>query len=759
MASNDNTNPGTQGDQVISGTTGADTLTGALGSDQIDGGAGADVLSGDNAVDGTWHYQAFNYNFSSADGQAFVIENGTLIGSGYVSDFNEGGLTNSLRGTTGNPSDFGVIYTSTLNTVQGGTYRLNLTSDDGSAIQIFDSSGNALSFSNQTGGTLDYLNNDFHQASTTRWGDVVLDPNETYTIQIRYWENAGQDNLSATISGPDTGGAAESLLTSNMIGPAVDPEYSVTGTPAGVAGNDTIDGGAGNDTITGDGGDDSLSGGADNDVLYGDSPQGATLITEERFEGLDVGTWSNPGTNTTPGPDGFLGQFGAGETTTNSYALDQSQDYAIVEFDALLLDSWDGEQFIITLNGQDVAVSHTFNQPFADQTQTVVIGGSTYTIDFTNDGQTDTFGAGGFNDLNLGVRITIDQPPATLDIGFRSTTDQNIGDESFGIDNFTIIGTNNPADTFDTATFGSTGSGNDTLDGGAGDDQLTGGAGNDTFVYQPGGGNDTITDFGTGESGSISDGNQLNNDFIDLSQYYNSLNAVRADLADDGILNQSQGVGAGRTALGGTITLEGVDAADLTLDNTNVACFTAGTRIETVDGPVPVEALRRGTRLRTASEIDRPVRAVLRREVDGSGQFAPVCIAAGVLGNARDLIVSPAHRMLLSGWQAEMFCGAPEVLVSASGLERGDLVYRVPCARVAYFHILLDRHEIIYAEGAPTESYHLSSEDAEAVQAGEAIPVASEIAALFPELLQCASRPARPIVKGFEARALASGLG
>ena len=52
MATNDNTNPGTEGDQVINGTTGADTLTGALGADTITGGSGDDVLSGDGPVEG-----------------------------------------------------------------------------------------------------------------------------------------------------------------------------------------------------------------------------------------------------------------------------------------------------------------------------------------------------------------------------------------------------------------------------------------------------------------------------------------------------------------------------------------------------------------------------------------------------------------------------------------------------------------------------------------------------------------------------------
>ena len=101
MATNDNTNPGTEGNQVISGTTGTDTLTGAFGSDTINGGNGADVLSGDGPVQGAWHFETFDYDFSSAAGQAFDIENGVRTGSGYVSDFNEGGLTNTVRGTPG----------------------------------------------------------------------------------------------------------------------------------------------------------------------------------------------------------------------------------------------------------------------------------------------------------------------------------------------------------------------------------------------------------------------------------------------------------------------------------------------------------------------------------------------------------------------------------------------------------------------------------------------------------------------------------
>ena len=49
----------------------------------------------------------------------------------------------------------------------------------------------------------------------------------------------------------------------------------------------------------------------------------------------------------------------------------------------------------------------------------------------------------------------------------------------------------------------------------------------------------TITDFNAGNTGTLDDGNTANNDFIDLSGYYDNLSELYADQADDGILNQS----------------------------------------------------------------------------------------------------------------------------------------------------------------------------------------------------------------------------
>ncbi|MEP3786732.1 Hint domain-containing protein [Ascidiaceihabitans sp.] len=253
--------------------------------------------------------------------------------------------------------------------------------------------------------------------------------------------------------------------------------------------------------------------------------------------------------------------------------------------------------------------------------------------------------------------------------------------------------------------------GDDSIDGGAGDDVLTGGAGDDVFVYNPGDGNDTITDFNAGNSGVLDDNDQTNNDFLDLNQYDTSIFELREDLNDDGVLKQSAGDFTDNTALGGAITLTGVNAADLTFDNTNVACFTAGAMIETDQGLVAVEQLTTDMKLQTSDNGAQPVRSILSRIVDGWGKFAPVVIAKGALGN-------------------------------------GDTIFRKPVAEVTYYHILMDRHEIIYAEGVPTESYHM---DDAALHDDD---LALELQDLFPELLRCASESARVTLRGYEKQAL-----
>ena len=303
------------------------------------------------------------------------------------------------------------------------------------------------------------------------------------------------------------------------------------------------------------------------------------------------------------------------------------------------------------------------------------------------------------------------------------------------------------------------------ISGTTGADVVTDAVRSDTLISDDvlvGGSSDgVITDFDVSNSDAIDEADTTNNDFIDLSAYYGHISELRTDMDGDGILNQSTGNLSDRASLGGGAqTVNDTSSSVLAADNINVACFAKGVLIETEDGQVPVEQLKRGMRLRTADGGLRPLRALLRSKVDGTGELAPVRISAGTLGNDRELLVSPAHRMLISGWRAEMLYGCDEVLVSAAHLVRGDMITRVPMERVTYFHVLLDRHEIIFAEGAATESYHLTREAVDAAEYGdfEEGAAAMEIERTFPELLLCVSRCARPVIQGYEARALSGML-
>ncbi len=183
------------------------------------------------------------------------------------------------------------------------------------------------------------------------------------------------------------------------------------------------------------------------------------------------------------------------------------------------------------------------------------------------------------------------------------------------------------------------------------------------------------------------------------------------------------------------------------------ACFTPGALIAVPGGEVPIETLRPGDLVATRDHGPRPLRWIGRRTVAGTGDLAPVRIAAGAMGNRRPLLVSPQHRMLVTGWRAELLFGEPEVLVAAVHLLARPGIARAPRAEVDYVHLLFDEHEIVLAEGAPSESFHPGSR----LLAGDRALLA-EILAVFPELATRAPESfaaARRIVTGREALALA----
>ena len=149
-----------------------------------------------------------------------------------------------------------------------------------------------------------------------------------------------------------------------------------------------------------------------------------------------------------------------------------------------------------------------------------------------------------------------------------------------------------------------------------------------------------------------------------------------------------------------------------------VICFTPGTRIETPDGPRLVEELREGDRVQTKDNGAQEVQWIGSRRMTGARLFAmprlrPVRIRAGALGIERpdqELLVSPEHRMLVQGDVARSLFNVPEVLVTAKDLINGTTIALDLAVReVTYIHLLLPRHQIVWANGVETESFHPAS--------------------------------------------------
>jgi hypothetical protein len=134
------------------------------------------------------------------------------------------------------------------------------------------------------------------------------------------------------------------------------------------------------------------------------------------------------------------------------------------------------------------------------------------------------------------------------------------------------------------------------------------------------------------------------------------------------------------------------------------------------------------------------------------GTLAPIRFAPGTIGNHAPLLVSPQHRMLVTGWQAELLMGEPECLVPALGLVNDRSVRPVADGRaVEYWHILFDAHEVIFANGAPAESLLLG--DIALATLSQAYR--DEITRLFPRLAQQGPHSVRPLVPQALARAFA----
>lgn len=198
---------------------------------------------------------------------------------------------------------------------------------------------------------------------------------------------------------------------------------------------------------------------------------------------------------------------------------------------------------------------------------------------------------------------------------------------------------------------------------------------------------------------------------------------------------------------------------------TYVPCFTAGTMIDTPDGQRAVEDLETGdvVTLYDDPRGSTPLLRVYKRtlsakELEAAPSLRPIRIVAGALGQGlpkQDLLVSRQHRMLVSSEVAKRITGTRDVLIPANKLTLLPGIFVDSSVHsVTYIHLLFDRHEVIMAEGAPTESLYMGR------QSLNALPLAArrEIKALFPDIQGTLPPEACPIPNPRQQKAVIARL-
>ncbi|MGR3271295.1 Hint domain-containing protein [Thalassococcus profundi] len=630
-------------------TTGNDSLLGGDGNDTLFGQAGNDTLLGEAGAD-SLSGGTGNDSLVGGDG------NDTLEGGAGADTLNAGeGMDFVSYGT----SDAGVTVNLTTNTFSGGhaTGDVSQGGIDGIIGSAFNDS---LTGYDQQG---------------PDWTNVIYGGAGNDTI-----DGLGGDDSLYGETGADSilGGSGNDYIDGGADNDTID----------GGTGNDTILGGDGNDSILGGDGADSISAGSGNDVVSGGL--GADFIDG----GIGDDTLSGGDDN-----DTILGGTGAdslsGDGGNDSLSGGTGNDTLSGGIGNDTLDGGDGNDSLLGGDGTDLLTGGIGNDTLDGGTGNDTLQGGDGADSIQGGDGADFIDGGTGNDTILGGTGN-------------DTIGGNDGDDSIlaGDGNDGVLG-GAGRDTIDG------GAGTDTIYGGADDDIISGGAGADELYGDAG--NDTIF-FGQGDTISGGDGDDVFN-LVDLGEPGSApitiLGGTTAQTLGDtlnlnGLADRTTLVlnDQGGGEFSGSVTM--LDGSVVNFSNIdNVICFTPGTRILTAAGMVPVEDLRPGALIFTRDSGLQPLRWVGSKTVPATGHLAPIRVSASALAGAeRDLLVSPQHRFLFADYCAELLFGTSEVLVSAKHLVDGHGVNRVEGGEVTYIHLMLDRHEVIYAEGAATESFH-----------------------------------------------------
>ena len=169
-----------------------------------------------------------------------------------------------------------------------------------------------------------------------------------------------------------------------------------------------------------------------------------------------------------------------------------------------------------------------------------------------------------------------------------------------------------------------------------------------------------------------------------------------------------------------------------------------GTHVMTARGEVPIERICEGDRVITRDHGMQIVRWVGSETIRVTEENAPILFRQGAIKNARDLIVSADHRVVVKGAETMLRYGVKEVLIPAHKMVNGQTILRAVGGEVEFFQIITDQHEVIYTEAAASESF---MPDEQGLSALGAINTAGIFTA-FPTL-KSASNSYGPAARGF----------
>lgn len=632
---------------TIEGTDFDDRLGGGLYGDRLSGGAGDDRLDGGGGRD-SLNGGAGNDRLDGGDDDDFL--------------FGQGG-NNTLLGGAG---DDNIISNSAeiaigVDVIDGG---------DGNDVWVADLSALA-------GGATMVLDTTPGATTVASYGTIITNIEVLDIIGTNFADTLGGGTSDDRIEGGDgddrlQGGSGSDILS-------------------GDGGDDFLDGGAGNDFLLGSSGNNTLNGGDGDDTL---NSAGGADITDGgagsdhwsgSFDGLASGLTlivdSTPGATT-------MASNGTTIRNVESFIIAGTAHADVIvggAFDDTLLgdagndrlDGGAGDDHLVDDSGDDILLGGAGNDTLDGGTGTFDGGAGDDEI-FTRGGVAHVDGGDG-NDLWSGTF-------ASLATGLVLVMAASASDVSTASDGTTIVNAERvhiTGSNVDDLIVG--GSGNDVIQGGAGRDVLDGAAGNDVLIASAG---DVLRFAGTFGSDVV---RTFNNDSYRLDlKAFTSYELTQA--GDDTIV----------TVAGGQITVRGITPQELA-PRIDIACLLRGTLVRTPDGDVPVETLAIGDQIITLDGTAKPLKWIGRHAyapivVRLNPAIVPIRIAAGALGPAMpttDLLVSAEHALYLDG-----------ALVPAKLLVNGTTIRPAPeIARVEYFHLELDAPDVLWANGAPTETY------------------------------------------------------